>query len=226
MLHKRLLVVTFLTLISVVVHGDTPIPGFATACLLRENGYDHAPDLDSITAENYASSEICLRHWNKPMVTVSLIGDDGKRKPPTTRRMVKRAAELWNRKMESTVQLLVVDDPIADVTIRFVSGSQLPNHTSGRTEIAYQVLSGTLCSASIQVESGLKEDNAVQAVAHELGHALGIQGHSPNREDLMFEKSHLPAVVTQRDANTLCIAYGRATMAGHPETAVSANVSR
>jgi predicted Zn-dependent protease len=42
---------------------------------------------------------------------------------------------------------------------------------------------------------------------HELGHALGIGGHSPNLQDLMgnFSKSIAPS---QADVNTLLICYG------------------
>lgn len=40
-------------------------------------------------------------------------------------------------------------------------------------------------------------------VAHELGHALGIIGHSPDRSDLMFEDTDEYSRLSQRDVNTI-----------------------
>ena len=54
-------------------------------------------------------------------------------------------------------------------------------------------------------------DNALSWVAHhELGHALGLVGHSPDTSDIMcFLESQLdrPAQLTQRDANTIQMLY-------------------
>lgn len=44
--------------------------------------------------------------------------------------------------------------------------------------------------------------------AHEFGHALGINGHSPDPDDLMYYSSSSSRGVTVRDVNTLSTAYG------------------
>ncbi len=44
--------------------------------------------------------------------------------------------------------------------------------------------------------------------AHEFGHALGINGHSPDPDDLMYYSSSSSRGVTARDVNTLSTAYG------------------
>ena len=44
-------------------------------------------------------------------------------------------------------------------------------------------------------------------IAHELGHAMGIDGHSADPSDLMYANSHLPAIVTPSDQNTVLWSY-------------------
>ena len=69
----------------------------------------------------------------------------------------------------------------------------------------------------------------VQSVAaHEFGHALGIQGHSDNPNDLMFPSATRyfaapdirlpdpPHEVTRRDLNTLRACYPRLPVAAPP----------
>ncbi len=62
-------------------------------------------------------------------------------------------------------------------------------------------------AGSLYQVDGLTTEKLVQAVAHEFGHALGIAGQSDDRLDLMYPFAHYPAVVTNRDVNTLKIAY-------------------
>ncbi len=40
-------------------------------------------------------------------------------------------------------------------------------------------------------------------VTHELGHALGLLGHSPMRADLMFSETDETSRLSQRDINTI-----------------------
>ena len=60
----------------------------------------------------------------------------------------------------------------------------------------------------MQVNAKLPKTDLVQGIAHELGHALGIQGHSDDRNDLMYPYAHLPAQITDRDMNTFRTGYG------------------
>jgi predicted Zn-dependent protease len=55
------------------------------------------------------------------------------------------------------------------------------------------------------------------AARHELGHALGIWGHSPNPQDTMyFSQVRTPANVSPRDLNTLKLIYTQPTQLGWP----------
>lgn len=46
-------------------------------------------------------------------------------------------------------------------------------------------------------------------VTHELGHALGLMGHSPDRGDMMFRDTDEYSRISQRDLNTLRKIYSR-----------------
>ncbi len=46
-------------------------------------------------------------------------------------------------------------------------------------------------------------------LAHELGHALGLLGHSPEKGDLMFSVTDEYSRLSQRDLNTLQKLYER-----------------
>jgi hypothetical protein len=70
----------------------------------------------------------------------------------------------------------------------------------------------------ILVDAGLGNDLMPQVLTHEFGHALGLDGHSPELADVMYTRAHLPLVVTERDRNTFSLVYsdllaalGRAT---------------
>jgi hypothetical protein len=48
-------------------------------------------------------------------------------------------------------------------------------------------------------------------VAHELGHALGLLGHSESPEDLMYSQTDERSAISDRDVNTLRMLYSKRT---------------
>lgn len=61
--------------------------------------------------------------------------------------------------------------------------------------------------------------NLIKAAAlHEVGHAMGVLGHSPNPEDVMFcsvPAADLPRPLTERDGNTLAYLYSPSVVMEH-----------
>jgi predicted Zn-dependent protease len=67
----------------------------------------------------------------------------------------------------------------------------------------------------VAIDSGLSEQSIETAARHELGHALGIWGHSPNQNDVMYFSRVRNAVkISARDINTLKKVYQQPTRLG------------
>lgn len=70
---------------------------------------------------------------------------------------------------------------------------------------------------TIQVRANQTESYIAAAVRHEIGHALGIWGHSLSESDaLYFSQVKTPAPISDRDINTLKRVYQQPTRLGWP----------
>jgi predicted Zn-dependent protease len=98
---------------------------------------------------------------------------------------------------------------------------ELPRVRSATTQYEIFVKENRLTHRmTIQISPNLADQSALAAVRHELGHALGIWGHSPVETDVMYfaQTRDIPAI-SRRDINTLKKVYQQATQLGWEITA-------
>jgi hypothetical protein len=98
-------------------------------------------------------------------------------------------------------------NPDALLQVELVAAGSLGGDTIGVTTVTYRKSDSKIVRAVIRVDSGLGDDLLPQVLSHELGHALGLDGHSAQVEDLMYARAHLPLVLTMRDRNTFSLVY-------------------
>lgn len=68
---------------------------------------------------------------------------------------------------------------------------------------------------TVAIDPGLSEQSIRSATRHELGHALGIWGHSQTQTDVMyFSQVRTPPAISPRDINTLKKVYQQPTRLG------------
>lgn len=163
-----------------------------------------------------------LLHW--PSFPLHVYFSPGSRNFPERRRQVLTGFDEWVQATQGAVCYQVVDSEAAsDLTVTISSQISLPKaaRSLGQTTLFY---SGTRMTKAV-IEFAYLDDNPEQfqeVCAHEFGHALGIDGHSDNPDDMMFPVlSHslfqvtnpeldwlrAPGSVTTRDVNTLAAAY-------------------
>lgn len=109
----------------------------------------------------------------------------------------------------------------ADIAIAPISPSQLGQARirSGETHYRLYVDDQNRLAhrCTIQVRANQTQLYMTAAVRHELGHALGIWGHSPVAADaLYFSQVRHPAPISTRDLNTLKRVYQQPTRLGWP----------
>ena len=127
-----------------------------------------------------------LYHWPRLPVRVFIAADSKQEKQWA--RTATAGFDEWVRATRGIVSYTqVYAAPDAQITVRFVPAPTVPGHPGlvGLTTTFW--LNQVLQEAEIVLATGGKTPGDLQtAAAHELGHALGISGHSSDPDDLMF----------------------------------------
>lgn len=167
---------------------------------------------------NYVSSLNHLLHW--PQFPVQVFIATHNTIEDQQARCVMAGFDVWVKATSGVVRYVVVNSPSsAAITVRFVSAPSLPGKTIrlGSTTVSWQ--GTTLKNAAMELAPRDISPEELQSVAaHEFGHALGIEGHSDNGDDLMYPTQTRyfldgallpspPRSVTRRDLNTLKSGY-------------------
>ncbi|MBV6622119.1 MAG: peptidase [Rivularia sp. (in: Bacteria)] len=133
---------------------------------------------------------------------------------------VSQTVEEWN----NYLPLQIVKNPeLADIIIlrktpplKFTPGKKLPRARSAETRYKVYTFDKTLYHRfTILLSPSQTGKYLLAASRHELGHALGIWGHSKDKNDaLYFSQVRNPPMISTRDVNTLKKIYQQSTSLG------------
>jgi hypothetical protein len=161
------------------------------------------PPISSTLDPNYAATLRSVRRFPRTDLTVTTTGTTEQR------RSVARALGFWETATEGKIRprLLESSTAASDITIVFVPASSLTAGSAGETRVDFLPGSSTLTRAESRIQNDLDADYSTLYIAHEVGHALGLGGHSPDENDLMAPTPPRRFSVSERDRNTLLTAY-------------------
>lgn len=126
--------------------------------------------------------------------------------------LITTSLQRWVTQSNNKVQWVAwPDQATADVTIRIVAPGAIPGQDGNTAGLASSSVQGRrILSVSVYIANNLEFPNEMGSVlTHELGHSLGVGGHSDSNDDLMYFAVVDPPIPnpTLRDANTLRTAY-------------------
>jgi len=180
-----------------------------------------SPDL---CAPNYAriSRMQGLLHWEHFPLRIALASppDSVQDKDAYTQAVLAGFTQ-WVQATQGAVSYTLVPQPgQADITVSFTPEATVPGQGAavGYTNMVF--CGTTLRGAEMRLATGGTTPGDLQTVAaHEFGHALGIDGHSDDPDDMMYPSTLRTASedgrplapplhpITARDLNTLKVCY-------------------
>lgn len=132
--------------------------------------------------------------------------------------IVKSAFDVYNANFGGMISFNYVDNPnTAQITVTFPSRLERADEEQFVAGLTNNFSSGhDIQSSTIKLltqKDGIKFSSAFvyNTALHEIGHALGINGHSDNRADVMYPETQASTMMTlsARDMATLKIMYSK-----------------
>ena len=138
---------------------------------------------------------------------------------------VREAIAQWNEyfplqeaEQESADIVILRSQPEREIKLNPDTGLyDIPRAVTAQTNYEFYLTepASIALRMTVQVSDNFVGESLLATVRHELGHALGIWGHSPNESDaLYFSQVSQPPPISVRDLNTLKKIYQQPTRLG------------
>jgi hypothetical protein len=187
-----------------------------------------------LNAQNYFAdaTQNGMSRWPKSRIPITIYIDANPNVPDfdsQTPSILKAAFADWQEASKGLVQFKFVTDPdTAQIKCKWThDASQMISSAEGGHAMVIPDAQGIVKTDIILLTappSGMVKitpNYARRIYLHEIGHSLGILGHSKNPKDVMFSSippADLPVDLTERDKNTLVALYSAsdAVISSHP----------
>ncbi|MFM7468785.1 MAG: matrixin family metalloprotease [Vampirovibrionales bacterium] len=160
-----------------------------------------------------------VTRWNLQKMPLKIFVESGAKIPgwkPALNQIPFQAGSIWTRASGGKITFTpATTAEQADIHVKWINA--FSKETPGRVgEQYYKLLGQTLVRSEVSLATGMQgfkgflpPEYLLRITTHEMGHALGLQGHSPFSEDLMYWEMNQAQTgrLTLRDINTLRLLY-------------------
>lgn len=158
-----------------------------------------------------------LVRWNPSTFPLEVYVEHNPDLPDYYDKTVKRAFAKWQKESKNFITFSFTDiEEYADIKCFFPKNYKSENDgqrmLAGLTTFKFEdkkLKYAQISLATYDMNKNFRTENALYSTAlHEIGHALGISGHSVNKEDIMYPVTRQDeAQISKNDINTLKLIY-------------------